>query len=535
MLAHAALLLLLLIALPAQAVDPPAVEPHTAVVFNRPIITFRSNFLGSGPVGRADALEYRVRYLLARGGPGKVDTETLPQGIAVRIDGSLAYVVTPGDANAAAGETLEQTVAASTAALTRAIDETRESRNLNSLLASALRAAAASLVALAALWLLVRLRHRVAIRMVQWTGRHVERVRVGDAPMLRAERVSGWVRQVLSAAYWVAVLLVAYEWLGYVLSQFPYTRRWGEQLTLFLFDTLVGVAEAIAHALPNLVTAVVIFIIARWIARSLGAFFDRVETGQVHVDWLDAELARPTRRIVSVVVWIFALVMAYPYLPGAQTDAFKGISVLVGLMISLGGASVIGQAFSGLILMYTRTLHVGEYVRIADHEGTIVEITLYMTRLRTGMGEELSIPNSLVLSSVVRNYSRAVRGKGFLVDTTITIGYDAPWRQVEAMLLEAAQRTPGVLAEPRPEVFQTSLSDFYPAYRLSCQALSDQPRSRAQVLSRLHQNIQDVFNEHGVQIMSPHYVGDPQTPKVVPPAQWRPPPAVAEEQAAAPR
>jgi small-conductance mechanosensitive channel len=224
-------------------------------------------------------------------------------------------------------------------------------------------------------------------------------------------------------------------------------------------------------------------------------------------------------------VWIFALVMAYPYIPGSDSEAFKGLSVLIGLMISIGGSGLVGQAASGLILMYTRTYRPGEYVRIAEHEGTIVEMGTFTTRVRTGLGEELTLPNSLVLGAVTKNYSRVVRGEGFVLDSTITIGYDVPWRQVHAMLIEAARRTEGVLSVPAPHVFQTALSDFYVEYRLICQGRPSEPRPRAQMLSDLHANIQDVFNEHGVQIMSPHYLGDPAQSKVVPKEQWYAAPA----------
>jgi len=175
--------------------------------------------------------------------------------------------------------------------------------------------------------------------------------------------------------------------------------------------------------------------------------------------------------------------------------------------------------------MYTRTYRPGEYVRIGDHEGTVIEMGMFTTRVRTGLGEELTVPNAMVLSSVTRNYSRAVKGEGFVLDTVVTIGYDAPWRQVHAMLIAAAGRTAGVLPYPAPRVFQTALSDFYAEYRLVCQALQSEPRPRAEVLSSLHSNIQDVFNEHGVQIMSPHYFADPEQAKVVPKANWYPPPA----------
>lgn len=150
---------------------------------------------------------------------------------------------------------------------------------------------------------------------------------------------------------------------------------------------------------------------------------------------------------------------------------------------------------------------------------------MFTTRIRTGLGEVLTLPNSMITNAVTKNYSRTVQGAGYVVDTTVTIGYDTPWRQVEAMLLEAARRTTGVLEQPAPQVFQTALSDFYPEYRLVAQAIPSQPRPRAELLTLLHANIQDVFNEYGVQIMSPHYLGDPPEAKWVPRDKWYSPPA----------
>jgi small-conductance mechanosensitive channel len=257
----------------------------------------------------------------------------------------------------------------------------------------------------------------------------------------------------------------------------------------------------------------------------LDAFFERASHSRQRLSWLEPDVVGPTRRIAKAVLWLFALAMAYPYLPGSHTEAFKGLSVLLGLMLSIGSSNLVGHAGSGLILTYARVFRRGEYVRIADHEGTVTELGVFATRLRTGLGEEVTLANSLVLGAVTKNYSRAVQGAGFVVDTTVTIGYDTPWRQVHAMLIDAALRTPGVLANPAPRVFQTALSDFYPEYRLVCQAVPTEPRPRAEVLSALHANIQDVFNTHGVQIMSPHYLGDPAQAKLVPKGQWYAPPA----------
>jgi small-conductance mechanosensitive channel len=168
-------------------------------------------------------------------------------------------------------------------------------------------------------------------------------------------------------------------------------------------------------------------------------------------------------------------------------------------------------------------------VRIGDIEGTVTELGMFATRLRTGMGEEITLSNSSVMSATTKNYSRAVEGTGYVVDTVVTIGYGTPWRQVEAMLLEAARRTKDIAHDPAPRVRQTALSDYYVEYRLIAYTPLEQPAPRAEVLHHLHGNIQDVFNEHGVQIMSPHYVLDPKSPQVVPKDQWYAAPAKPPE------
>lgn len=500
-----------------------AAPPADVTVFNRRIVTLRATFHGATPEDRAGRAEERIAELLARPGEAQIGVDPFAEGMIVLINGSLAFPLFPDDADAASGETLGTVAESARAALVRVAAETRESRDIRSLVRAATYAGIATAVLVGLLWVLALARRAVTRRLQRFAASH--ELRVGGAELVRRDHAARWARGLTSALYWLIVLLLVYEWLGVLLKAFPFTRAWGERLDEWLFGVAGKVLVAIVHALPNLAVAVLIFLIARIVAKLLNEFFDRVQGGRAGTGLLDADLARPTRRIASVVVWLFALAMAYPYLPGSQTEAFRGISVLIGLMVSLGGSSIVAQGASGLILMFTRTLRPGEYVRIAEHEGTVVDLGTFMTRIRTGLGEELTLPNALILGSVTRNYSRVVKTPGFVLDTAVTIGYDAPWRQVHAMLIEAARRTPGVLAEPQPHVFQTALSDFFVEYRLVCQAVPTEPRPRAEALSILHQNVQDVFNEHGVQILSPHYFGDPREPKIVPPAQWYAPPA----------
>ncbi len=507
------------------AKDGSARNSATVVVFNRPIVRFRAPVLGVPVEERAQNAADRIRTLLAAPGEHKVTTEQVPQGVLVKIDGAIALAITREDAEGL-GEAAELAKAADAArALERAIAEMKEARDPRALLRNAGWAGGATVIWLAALWLLRRLMRGGGRRLLRYADAKGEALRAAGAEIVQRERVIAMIRGTLRAVFWVLALLFTYQWLGYVLSRFPFTRPWGERFASFLIDTLGDMLAAIADSIPGLLVAVLIFVIARVASNLLRNFFDGVQAGRLSFTWIDADSARATRRLVSIAVWLFAIAMAYPYIPGAQTDAFKGLSVLLGLMISVGASGIVGQAASGLILMYTSTYRPGEYVRVGDNEGTVVALGMFTTRVRTGMGEELTLPNSVVLGTVTRNYSRTVKGTGFIVDAAVTIGYDAPWRQVHAMLIEAAARTPGILADPAPRVFQTALSDFYVAYRLVCEAIPTEARPRAELVSALHANIQDVFNEHGVQIMSPHYLADPADAKVVPPAKWHAVPA----------
>ena len=504
---------------PAVAQSAAAAEA-AVVVLNRSVAVFRGPYLGVAPERRARRTEAILRDLLDRAVQGVVTIQVEPQGHVLLVDGELALVLTPADADPLRAQTLEQASATARDALTQVLAETRESRDTERLLSGVGRSLLATLIAAAIAIPAWRARRWATVRLAQRVAQSAAGVRVAGTELLHTERLVAVVRLAVRALWWLLALALAYEWLSYVLRQFPYTRPWGEGLTAYLFGVAARVGHGVLGALPDLVIALIIFLIARGVIALFRPFFHRLAaTGSPQRGWLDADTAGPTRRLFNIGVWVFAAVMAYPYLPGAQSEAFKGVSLLIGLMVTLGGSSLFGQAASGLVLMYSRTLRVGEYVRINEHEGTITEMGAFITRVRTGLGEELTFPNSLVLGSVSKNYSRAVHGRGYVVDTTVTIGYDTPWRQVEALLVEAARRTPGVLAQPAPRVFQTALSDFYPEYRLVCQAVPSEPRPRAEVLSALHENIQDVFNENGVQIMSPHYLGDPAEPKLVPPDQ----------------
>ena len=503
-------------------------ESATVRVFNRDIVTFRGPFLGQSPATRAARSKSALNEQLRQSNEQTVTVKDNPVGKMVMLGPHLVFVITTEDVDVLTGETLDEATLQAVRRLEQVISETQESRNMGKLLRALAIAGVASVIYLLLLAGIGRLRRWGVGRFSALAERKAQALTIAGQNVLETHTLLPRLQQIIDLLRWLVVALLSYEWVSFVLSCFPYTRPWGEQLNAYLYSLFATVAAAMVDALPGLILAATIFLIARFFANFAGRLLARLSSGRMDGGWLTHETLPTTRRLVSIAIWLFALAMAYPYLPGAQTEAFKGLSVLLGLMVSLGASSIVGQGAAGLILTYTRTIRPGEYVRIGEHEGTVTEMGMFTTRIRTGLGEELTLPNSMITGTVTKNYSRSVQGPGYVVDTTVTIGYDTPWRQVEAMLTEAAQRTPGILMTPPPQVFQTALSDYYPEYRLVAQAIPERPRPRAEVLSHLHQNIQDVFNEYGVQIMSPHYMGDPAVEKVVPPENWYAAPAKRE-------
>jgi small-conductance mechanosensitive channel len=508
---------------PVAADDALGAQPQDEVpviVFNRTIALLRAPFFGVSAADRARRTEQNIAELLDRGGSGVVSIESAPQGSLILVDGTLALILTPNDADSLRGETLAAMADASAAKLKRVIAATREARDRSRELQAIFASVVATAVLLLAWVLIRRARTWLENRLASLLQRQAERVQVAGEHVLRGNRIVVLLaRRLVDVIAWGLLSILTYRWTSFVLYRFPYTRVWGDQLDQYLLGVAAEIAAAILHAVPGLLFAFVIFVMARGLIALVVPFFEVIQN-RGDVGWLDRDTAKATRRLFNIAVWLFAMVMAYPYLPGSGSDAFKGVSVLVGLMVTLGGTSLFGQAASGLILMYSRSIRVGEYVRIDEQEGTVMELGTFTTRLRTGLGEEVSLSNSVVIAAVTKNYSRAVQGQGYVVDTNVTIGYDTPWRQVEAMLLEAAAATPGILSEPAPRVFKTDLTDFYVAYRLVCQAVPSAPRPRADLLSDLHTKILDTFNEYGVQITSPHYFSDPAEPKVVGKDAW---------------
>jgi small-conductance mechanosensitive channel len=322
---------------------------------------------------------------------------------------------------------------------------------------------------------------------------------------------------------WLVLFTLAYWWMYYVLASFALTTPLASSLGNWLFGKLVWIGEGVLESLPGLATVALVLLITRAAADLLRYFFDAVQKGRLRIPLFHPETASATRRIFTLLTWALGAALAYPYLPGSSSEAFKGVSVLLGVMITLGSAGLITQAMSGLVVVYSRSLRRGDFVDVNGVQGVVTEMTALAIKVVDVRNEEITIPNAVVVSSPIRNYTRLGGSDGTLLTTRVSIGYDVPWRQVQGLLIAAARKTSGVRDTPAPYVYQRALSDFYVEYELFA-SLAD-PWQRVPSLSELHARILDEFNEHGVQIMSPHYFGQPKHAVVVPKEQWYAAPA----------
>ncbi len=318
-------------------------------------------------------------------------------------------------------------------------------------------------------------------------------------------------------------LSLFYLTLELTLSYFEATRPLAGKLLGWMLDPLKAAGQALAEQLPKLLFLLVLIIATRYLLRVIRYVFLEIERGRLRIEGFYPDWADPSRKIASFLLIVFALMVAYPYIPGSSSDAFKGVSLFLGVLFSLGSTGAISNIVAGVILTYMRAYRAGDLVRIGEVQGVVVSHSLLVTKLYTIRNQEITLPNSVILQGHVTNLSSGGADRGALVTTAVTIGYDTPWRQVHAILLEAAAQTPEVLQNPAPFVLQTELQDFYVRYELN--VYTNKPERLPFVLSALNANVQDSFNRHGVQIMSPHYFDRARQPVLTPPEQWYTEPA----------
>ena len=334
----------------------------------------------------------------------------------------------------------------------------------------------------------------------------------------RAKNAMDSVVAFVNFSRFLILMFILLVYLQLVLGLLPWTRPFAGKIMGFVLTPVSSFWKAFVSWLPDLFFVIVLAAMVFYLLKLVQIVFKLIEVGRITIRGFEPEWSKTTYNIVRILIIAFAVVVAFPYLPGSESDAFKGVSLFIGVLFSLGSSSAIANIIAGIGLTYRRAFRVGDLVMIGDVLGIVTATRLSVTHLRTLKNEVITVPNSQLMNTHVTNYSMLSEEKGLILHTAVTIGYDTPWRQIEALLLMAAEKTEGILKDPPPFVLQRELQDFYVKYELN--AFTSDTLKMFRTYSTLHQNIQDAFNEYGVQIMSPNYEADPEGPKVVPKDKW---------------
>jgi small-conductance mechanosensitive channel len=468
------------------------------------IFSIKEKVLSFAPADRAFAISSRLDKL-ARDPLLRIDSiTTLDNETTTDIVAGDLVIMTVTDSDAKVENKPRKELAD---IIARKIQTTLASHNseysTNSLVIGGIYAFAATIVLIVLITLINRYFPKFTAKIESWKGTRIRSVRFQSMEILHEDRI---VAIIISAAKWIRLLVILgflYLYIPLVFSFFPWTKGLAARLLDYVLTPVEKIGHGVITYLPNIFFIAVILVFTRFVIRFTKFFFSEIENRTITIPGFFPDWAEPTFKIVRFMIIAFAAVVAFPYLPGSESPAFRGISVFLGVLLSLGSTSAVANVIAGVILTYMRAFKLGDRVQIAETTGDVVEKTLLVTRVRTIKNVDITIPNAMVLGSHITNYSSSAISYGLILHTTVTIGYDAPWRQVHELLISAAAATENILELPAPFVFQTSLDDFYVSYELN--AYTDKPLKMAVIYSDLHQNIQDKFNDAGVEIMSPHY------------------------------
>jgi len=353
------------------------------------------------------------------------------------------------------------------------------------------------------IWLIDKGHIKTELFITQRKDKWLKNLSYKDYTFLTAEQELTLLKFILKLVKWFNVIVLLYLVLPIVFSIFPFTRGWASLLFNLVWSPLKKVLISAWEFMPNLFSILVIVFVMKYVIRFVKYIFSEIELEKLKLSGFHPDWAKPTFGIIRFLLYAFMFVLIFPYLPGSNSNIFKGVSVFIGVLFSLGSSSAIANMIAGLVITYMRPFKIGDRIKIGDLTGDVIEKTMLVTRLRTIKNEEITIPNASVLSGNTVNYSTSAHNGGLIIYSTITIGYDVPWKEMHEALIEAALKTDLILKEPKPFVLQTSLDDFYVSYQIN--AYTSDPGKQAHIYSELHKNIQDVCIEKGIEILSPHY------------------------------
>ncbi|GAL91656.1 mechanosensitive ion channel family protein [Microcystis aeruginosa] len=483
-------------------------EVFPVMLDNQELFTIRQGIGSFSAQERAKSITDRIEKI--------ADDDALsPEDLTIKIDpedknpsiilgDTVIATITSKDAklHAVSQEVLaERALAKMKAAIVRY----RQERQPDNLFKDAVLTVSATLATVLIFWVIIFISSRVFPQIQRLITSLVPGVVFQNFEIISSQTIGIFSLRVLQFIRTLIILTILYFYLTFVLRLFPWTRKFGDGFLQYFFSALEVISQEIAKYLPNIFIILIIVFITHYLLRAIKPFFTGLERENLVINGFYPDWAKPTYNLLSLLIIALAIVIAFPYLPGFNSPAFQGVSVFLGVLFSLGSTSAIANVVGGIILIYTRSFQLGDKISIGDVIGDVIEKGLLVTRIRTPANRIITIPNSSLLNTNVINFSVSQREfkQPLILQTTVTLGYDLPWRKVHATLKEAALATKFIVSEPAPFVLQTSLDDFYVSYQLN--AYTDHPSKMVYIYSELHQNIQDKCNEVGIEIMSPHY------------------------------
>ncbi|MDJ0602291.1 mechanosensitive ion channel family protein [Microcystis sp. M53602_WE12] len=483
-------------------------EVFPVMLDNQELFTIRQGIGSFSAQERAKSITDRIEKI--------ADDDALsPEDLTIKIDpedknpsiilgDTVIATITSKDAklHAVSQEVLaERALAKMKAAIVRY----RQERQPDNLFKDAVLTVSATLATVLIFWVIIFISSRVFPQIQRLITSLVPGVVFQNFEIISSQTIGIFSLRVLQFIRTLIILTILYFYLTFVLRLFPWTRKFGDGFLQYFFSALEVVSQEIAKYLPSIFIILIIVFITHYLLRAIKPFFTGLERENLVINGFYPDWAKPTYNLLSLLIIALAIVIAFPYLPGFNSPAFQGVSVFLGVLFSLGSTSAIANVVGGIILIYTRSFQLGDKISIGDVIGDVIEKGLLVTRIRTPANRIITIPNSSLLNTNVINFSVSQREfkQPLILQTTVTLGYDLPWRKVHTTLKEAALATKFIVSEPAPFVLQTSLDDFYVSYQLN--AYTDHPSKMVYIYSELHQNIQDKCNEVGIEIMSPHY------------------------------
>lgn len=386
--------------------------------------------------------------------------------------------------------------------ISKKVDQLHETYGLQQKLQSLGWVALIIAVQVLLIWFIVWLFHRWKFSVTRKLLGRIKSVVIKNYPLLDTHRLGVAIIFVFNLVRLLLILLVVLVGLGFMFSFFPETKTVTYTVLGFIWNPLSDILKSVVAYLPNLFKIIVIIICFHYLLKLVRYFANEVASGRLKINGFYADWAMPTHTLLRVLLYSFMLVMIWPLLPNSDSEIFQGVSVFIGVVVSLGSTSVVGNVMSGLVMTYMRPFRIGDFIRFGDTEGEVIEKSMLVTRIRTRKNDIVTIPNSNMMSSQTSNYTFSAQRYGIIVHTKITIGYDEPWKKIETLLVQAAENTDGIKRHPKPFVRITALDDFYVEYEIN--GITDRAKTLSTVYSALHQQILDTMHGAGVEIMSPH-------------------------------